>query len=91
MPNPKVITRKTLALTKLSEECGELVQALCKKSYSLVSGRVSGSAVNTRMDKHIEEEMADVLAACDLVKKTLGLNESRIEKRVKAKKKKLRT
>lgn len=69
-------------LTKLSEECGELVQAACKK-IAYMDGQHPDKKGD--LDKRIEEEMADVLAACDFVKKKLKLNTKAIEKRRKMK------
>lgn len=65
-------------LTKLAEECGELVQAAMKKSAYMDSKHPDKKG---DLDKRIEEEMADVLAACEFVQSTLKLNRKAIQKR----------
>ena len=69
-------------LTKLSEECGELVQAACKKIAYMDRKHPDGKG---NMNARIEEEMADVRAACDFVEAKLGLNKKAIQKRRKMK------
>ena len=69
-------------LTKLSEECGELVQASCKKMAYMDSKHPDKKG---DLNRRIEEEMADVLAACEFVMETLKLDKKFINKRRKMK------
>ncbi len=50
-------------LNKLSEECGELIQIACKKA----SLEGQGLEPEIDIDKRLQEEIADVLAAIDFV------------------------
>lgn len=64
---------------KVMEECGELVQAIAKKLACAPSiTHWDGSAV----DRHIEDEMADVLASVMYAAKEMGLDEVRISERM---------
>lgn len=69
----------TRSLVKLAEECGELVQVICKKQVK---------HKDSRLDKRLSEEIADVLAACENVQDLLALDRKAIQKRVKTKLKK---
>lgn len=66
-------------LTKLIEECGELVQIAAKKqAYFDTDTHPDGKG---SMKKRLEEEMADVIAACVLVAENFGLNQDFLEQR----------
>lgn len=69
-------------LTKLAEECGELTQAAMKKSAFIDKAHPDKKG---NLNKRIEEEMADVLAAIAFVQSTLKLNKKAIQKRKKMK------
>lgn len=69
-------------LAKLTEECGELIQVAAKKmAYMDTDLHPDGRSMKDRL----EEEIADVLAACTFVAKKLDLNEDYIEKRARDK------
>ena len=66
-------------LTKLIEECGELVQIAAKKqAYFDTDTHPDGKG---SMKRRLEEEMADVIAACVLVAENFGLNQDFLEQR----------
>jgi len=62
----------TFGLIKLSEESGELQQAVSKQLLKN----------NARTKEKLEEEIADVLAAAKIVIDRLNLDEDKINKRV---------
>jgi NTP pyrophosphatase (non-canonical NTP hydrolase) len=65
-------------LVKLMEECGELVQAAAKKSaYMETDLHPDGQSLQTRL----EEEIADVCAACYFVTETFRLDKDVIARR----------
>lgn len=69
-------------LTKLSEECGELVQAIAK--FTTFAAEFPGYNIHwdgTDIYKHLEDEIADVLAASTLVTANLELNTDHIAER----------
>lgn len=69
-------------LTKLKEECGELITIAAKKSsYINHSVHPDGQILDVRM----EEEIADVLAAVEFVIGKFSLSTERIEARRKMK------
>lgn len=73
-------------LAKLAEECGELQQVIGKKlAYYHTDHHPDGGAP---LSKRLEDEIADVMAACKLVMGTFELDEKVVEKRT-AKKLKL--
>ena len=65
-------------LTKLVEECGELIQACAKKMAYMEGSHPDG----TDIDSRIEEEMADVLSAIGFVVDSLALDTSVIQSRL---------
>lgn len=66
-------------LTKLIEECGELSQIASKKqAFMNTDTHPDGKG---SMKKRLEEEMADVIAACVLVAENFGLNQDFLEQR----------
>lgn len=66
-------------LTKLIEECGELVQIAAKKSaYMDVDLHPDGKG---SMKMRLEDELADVEAASQFVIDKFKLNEQRIQQR----------
>ncbi len=66
-------------IAKLIEECGELLQVLGKKlAYYTTDDHPDGAGPLTQ---RLEKEMADVYAAMDFVRGTLGLNGVAIEAR----------
>lgn len=69
-------------LTKLMEECGELTQIAAKKSaYADVDIHPDGRSMKLRM----EDEIADVIAACAYVTGEFKLNQTAIDLRVQEK------
>lgn len=73
------MTMSNRGLTKLVEECGELVQVAAKKTAYAEGPHPDGAGdLNTRM----EDEIADVLAACRFVVGEFGLNQTRIDERL---------
>lgn len=76
------MTMAAKGLAKLIEECGELQQVLGKKlAYYTTDQHPDGAGSLTQ---RLENEMADVYAAMDLVRGTLGLDGIAIEiRRVK--------
>lgn len=68
-----------LGLTKLQEECGELTQIAAKKSaYLNTDEHPDGKG---SMAKRLEDEIADVMAACEFVANKTGLDIDRINDR----------
>jgi NTP pyrophosphatase (non-canonical NTP hydrolase) len=67
-------------LAKLIEECGELIQVAGKKLayYSTENHPDGGPPLKQRL----EDEIADVMAACELVIRLHGLDHHRISRRV---------
>ena len=66
-------------LTKLMEECGELIQVCAKKSaYFDVDIHPDGNSLTAKM----EEELADVFAAGAFVMGKFKLDEKKIEQRI---------
>lgn len=69
-------------LTKLVEECGELTQIAAKKmAYADVDIHPDGRSMKLRM----EDEIADVIAACAYVSGEFKLNQAAIDLRVQEK------
>ena len=67
---------------KVQEECGELLQALAKREAVGPGKRHwDGSLV----DRRVEEEMADVLAAIQYAAERMGLNQKLIAARMEKK------
>ena len=70
-------------LTKLIEECGELVQIAAKKqAYFDTDTHPDGKG---SMKRRLEEEMADVIAACVFVAEKFGLDDKFLETRMQKK------
>lgn len=70
-------------LTKLIEECGELIQIAAKKqAYFDTDVHPDGKG---SMKKRLEEEVSDVIAACVFAVEVLELDEAVIEPRAKMK------
>jgi NTP pyrophosphatase (non-canonical NTP hydrolase) len=70
-------------LTKLIEECGELVQIAAKKqAYFDTDTHPDGKG---SMKRRLEEEMADVMAACVFVAEKFGLDGEFLEARAQKK------
>ncbi len=70
-------------LAKLIEECGELQQVCGKKlAYFTTNEHPDGGKP---LNERLEEEMADVVAAVNLVAKLLDLDQEAITGRVAAK------
>lgn len=66
-------------LVKLVEELGELAQVAAKKlAYMHIDQHPDGTSLKARM----EEEMADVLAACAFVTSQFDLDEVKMDARV---------
>lgn len=73
----------TQGLTKLIEECGELVQIAAKKqAFMNTDSHPDGKE---SMKVRLEEEIADVLAACAFVIENFNLHKIRIGQRKKIK------
>ena len=71
-------------LVKLAEECGELIQAAMKKI-----ARTGGENIHwdgSNLKERLEDEIADVRAACFAVSRNLELDEERIADRMQYKK-----
>lgn len=62
-------------LTKLMEECGELVQVAAKKA-AFIDAETHPDGFN--LNARLEEEIADVLAASSFVTAKFGLDHDRI-------------
>lgn len=74
-------------LTKLTEECGELVQIASKKSaYIDTDKHPDGKS----MKRRLEEEIADVRAASKLVQENFKLDKAFIKRRAREKLKKFK-
>lgn len=72
------MTMSNKGLSKLLEEIGELGQVAGKKLACMDTEiHFDGSNLHERM----EEEMADVLASIEFVRKKFGLNKQRINER----------
>lgn len=72
-----MMTAKGLA--KLIEECGELQQVAGKKlAYFYTDGHPDGGPP---LSERLEDEMADVMAACLFVARELGLDIEKIHRR----------
>ena len=70
-------------LTKLMEECGELVQIAAKKqAYTHTDIHPDGKG---SLKKRLEDEIADVSAACAFVIATFELDDNRINERASRK------
>ena len=70
-------------LTKLIEECGELAQiAATKQAYFDTDTHPDGKG---SMKRRLEEEMADVIAACVFVAEKFGLDDKFLETRMQKK------
>lgn len=66
-------------LAKLAEECGELTQVAAKKiAYPNTDAHPDGSLLTLRL----QDEIADVLAAIEVVRENFKLDASEIEFRV---------
>jgi NTP pyrophosphatase (non-canonical NTP hydrolase) len=71
-------------LTKLIEECGELVQIAAKKiAYPTKAFHPDG--LGRSIDERLEDEMADVLAAIYFVRDKIGLSDHDINARMVSK------
>lgn len=70
-------------LTKLIEECGELIQIAAKKQAYLNTD-IHPDGMGSMKDR-MEEEVADVLAACVFVTEIFKLDEAKLEARAKMK------
>lgn len=66
-------------LTKLIEECGELTQIAAKKSAFMDTDIHPDGAGS--MKARLENEIADVMAACIFVASTFDLDEERMKTR----------
>lgn len=72
------MTMTNRGLAKLTEECGELIQVAAKKTAYMEGPHPDGAGdLNTRL----EDEIADVLAACHFVLGEFGLNQERVNER----------
>lgn len=70
-------------MVKLIEECSELSQALAKKlAYYTTDEHPDGGPP---LSARIEDEIADVMAACSFVVEMHGLNRGRIAARITTK------
>ena len=77
------MTMKDDGLAKLIEECGELIQIAAKKqAYFDTDSHPDGAG---SMKVRMEEEVADVIAACVFVTETFKLDGEKIEARAKKK------
>lgn len=72
-------------LTKVGEECGELIQVLAKIS---AIGKISRYWDGTRLDIKLIEEIGDLEATLDYIKYHNGLDREAIKARKKLKNKK---
>ena len=76
------MTMAANGLAKLLEELGELAQIAGKKlAYYHTDSHPDGMPIDARL----EEELADVIAACSFVIHTLRLNKSRVVHRARRK------
>lgn len=66
-------------LIKLSEECGELIQAAMKKVARSDGENIHWDGSNLK--ERIADEIADVIAACTVVQKLNDLDYERIQER----------
>lgn len=69
-------------LTKLIEECGELAQVAAWEAYFNTDTHPDGKC---SMKRRLEEEMADVMAACVFVAEKFGLDSEFLEARAQKK------
>lgn len=70
-------------LTKLVEECGELIQIAAKKmAYMNTDKHPDG---NGSLKHRLEDEMADVMAICEFVSLKLNLDENYVLERARKK------
>jgi NTP pyrophosphatase (non-canonical NTP hydrolase) len=65
-------------LTKLVEECGELIQVAAKRMSYPKGDHPDGAGC---LEERMEDEMGDVLAAIYFTARETGLNIDRIEER----------
>lgn len=73
------MTMAAKGIAKLIEECGELQQILGKKlAYYTTDEHPDGKG---SLNKRIEDELADVQAAIDLVVVNLNLDAKRVQQR----------
>ncbi len=70
-------------LTKLQEECAELIQISAKKA-AYIDTDIHPDGPKPMSERMIEE-MGDVLAAIEFVQEKFGLNKKAIQKRKKQK------
>jgi len=79
------MTMHANGLTKLIEECGELIQIAAKKQAFMDTDQHPDGKGS--MKRRLEEEMADVIASCMLVSKNFELDgdfmAERMEKKLK--------
>mgnify|MGYP003586498230 CR=1 FL=1 len=75
-------------LTKLIEECGELIQVASKKQAFFTTDKHPDGAGSLK--RRLEEESADVIAACIFVVENFKLDQKFIEERVEKKLKRFR-
>ena len=77
------MTMAAKGLAKLSEECGELLQVIGKRlAYYRTDEHPDGGPPLTR---RLEDEIADVMAACGLVVGLCNLDERRVADRTNRK------
>ena len=73
------MTMTANGLAKLLEECGELSQVAAKKlAYFHTDDHPDGAG---SLDKRLQDEIADVIAACIFVAAKFGLNTAAINDR----------
>jgi NTP pyrophosphatase (non-canonical NTP hydrolase) len=76
------MTMNADGLTKLMEECGELIQVAAKKSAYPNGEHPDGAG---DLNERLEQEIADVMAACHFVTQTWNLDASNIDARMEKK------
>jgi NTP pyrophosphatase (non-canonical NTP hydrolase) len=77
------MTMDKKGLTKLIEECGELIQIAAKKSAFMDTDKHPDGKES--MTQRLQEEIADVLGACEFVIQEFELDETFMEERARAK------
>ena len=76
------MTMTNRGLAKLTEECGELIQVAAKKTAYMCGPHPDG---NGDLDRRLEDEIADVIAACQFVLGEFGLDQERVNERAQDK------
>lgn len=71
-------------LTKLIEECGELIQ-ICAKKIAYPNKAFHPDGLRRSIDQRIEDEMGDVLAALYFVRDKIGLSDHDINAQMQSK------